>query len=384
LSQPAGIVERMFDPVDVLEDAVEKLAAAEAPADLVRLSRVIERLEFQRLRAVAHMDRTGSYAEDGMLSAAAWLRHRCHMTYGSAAASVALARKLERLPETAAAFAAGEVSRHHARVLADACTTARRDAIVQLEPQLVAAAQTTDPREFRNLVAYVSDALDGDGGAATAEAQHQRRYLHVSPLLDGMYAIDGLADREGAEMLLTSLHAAADPPWRGDTRTTAQRRYDALLRICEAAAPSLDDGPGRAHQVHTNVTVDIEVLERRGGPALAHRVRSDAAHVGYLPPETLRRISCDAHIARVITDGTSQPLDVGRTTRVVPHALWRALVARDRGCVAPGCDRPPGWCDVHHRTHWADGGETNLTNCELRCRRHHRAVHEDTREQRPP
>jgi Domain of unknown function (DUF222) len=350
----------------------------------VRLSRVIERLEFQRIRAVAHLDRTASYIDDGALSAASWLRHHCRLTFGAAAASVRLARKLERLPETAAAFAAGEVSRHHARVLADACTTERGDAVVELEPQLVTAARATDPREFRNLVASVSDALDGDGGAASANAQHERRRLHVSRLLDGMVAIDGLLDGEAGETVLSALDAATETPQLGEGRAPTQRRADALVNLCQAAMSQLTSGPGRARRPQIDVTVDLEVLERRGGDALAHRVRSDAAHLGYLPPETLRRISCDADIARVITDGSSQPLDVGRTTRVVPNALWRALVARDRGCIAPGCDRPPGWCDVHHRTHWADGGETNLTNCELRCRRHHRAVHENTREQRPP
>jgi hypothetical protein len=365
----------MFDVLDELEEAIDKVAAGEADVDVVRLSRLAERLEFQRLRAVRRLDRSRRYAADGALSAAGWLRHRCQMTYGAAAGSVAVARKLDVLPALSDAFAAGEVTRQHARILADACTAAREDAIRELEPQLVAAAKATDAREFRNLVGAVADAIDGDGGAASAEAQHERRLLHVSPLLDGMYAIDGLADREGAEILLGALHAATDPPM-SDGRTAGQRRYDALIRVCEAAAPALDPGPGRARQVHANVTVDLEVLERRGGPALATRVRADAAHVGRLSAETLRRMTCDADIARVVTDGASAPLDVGRRTRVASPSLWRALVARDGGCVADGCDRPPGWCDVHHRIHWADGGSTNLENCELRCRRHHRAVHE--------
>ncbi|MGH9174625.1 MAG: HNH endonuclease signature motif containing protein, partial [Vicinamibacterales bacterium] len=37
--------------------------------------------------------------------------------------------------------------------------------------------------------------------------------------------------------------------------------------------------------------------------------------------------------------------------------------------MAPGCDRPPGWCDVHHRKHWVDGGPTSIQNLELRCHR---------------
>jgi hypothetical protein len=43
----------------------------------------------------------------------------------------------------------------------------------------------------------------------------------------------------------------------------------------------------------------------------------------------------------------------------------------------PGCDRPPTWCDVHHRKHWADGGRTCADNGVLLCERHHTLVHQD-------
>ena len=72
----------------------------------------------------------------------------------------------------------------------------------------------------------------------------------------------------------------------------------------------------------------------------------------------------------------SQPLDVGRATRVIAPAQRRALAVRDRGCVFPGCERPLAWCDAHHLWHWIDGGPTDLANLALVCRAHHRAVHE--------
>ena len=73
--------------------------------------------------------------------------------------------------------------------------------------------------------------------------------------------------------------------------------------------------------------------------------------------------------------GKSEVIDVGRRTRVVSPALRRAIVARDRGCVFPGCDAPAAWCDVHHLVHWSRGGPTNEVNCVLLCTRHHTVVH---------
>ena len=72
----------------------------------------------------------------------------------------------------------------------------------------------------------------------------------------------------------------------------------------------------------------------------------------------------------------SQPLDVGRASRVVSPAQRSALAVRDGGCVFSDCDRPLAWCEAHHLVHWIDGGPTDLDNLALLCRAHHRAVHE--------
>ena len=72
----------------------------------------------------------------------------------------------------------------------------------------------------------------------------------------------------------------------------------------------------------------------------------------------------------------TQPLEVGRTSRVVQPAQRSALAVRDGGCVFPDCDRPLAWCEAHHLRHWLHGGPTDLANLALLCRVHHRAVHE--------
>ncbi|MFD4469978.1 HNH endonuclease signature motif containing protein, partial [Rhodococcus sp. NPDC058505] len=58
-----------------------------------------------------------------------------------------------------------------------------------------------------------------------------------------------------------------------------------------------------------------------------------------------------------------------------PRRLRRALDARDCGCAYPGCGRPTAWTDAHHIHHWANGGETKLSNLVLLCRFHHRYIH---------
>ncbi len=89
--------------------------------------------------------------------------------------------------------------------------------------------------------------------------------------------------------------------------------------------------------------------------------------------ETARRIACDAGKV-VMRHRSGQILSVGRKTRTIPPPIRRALEFRDRGCRFPGCTSQH--CDAHHIEHWADGGETKLSNLVLLCRRHHRLLHE--------
>ena len=95
-----------------------------------------------------------------------------------------------------------------------------------------------------------------------------------------------------------------------------------------------------------------------------------------LSAATLRRMACDAEIIPTVLNSKGRVIDVGRRTRRVSEALRCVLIARDGGCVWPGCDAPPSRCDAHHIKHWADGGLTNADNLALLCHRHHILLHE--------
>jgi hypothetical protein len=124
-----------------------------------------------------------------------------------------------------------------------------------------------------------------------------------------------------------------------------------------------------------STVVDLRVFET-DHPDLVADLRAEAEHVGPLSRATLERLSCDCEISRIVTDGPSHIIDVGRTTRTVPDKLWRALVTRDRHCQHPGCDRPP-LAPVKHTTSGTGhaAGPPTLNNLKLLCWAHHREIH---------
>lgn len=67
-------------------------------------------------------------------------------------------------------------------------------------------------------------------------------------------------------------------------------------------------------------------------------------------------------------------LDLGRSVRTATPAQRRALGARDRGCVWPGCTIPARWCEVHHVPGWVHGSRTDVAEMALACGAHHQQV----------
>ena len=111
-----------------------------------------------------------------------------------------------------------------------------------------------------------------------------------------------------------------------------------------------------------------------GGPGDGFHERDEGSSMGGGVATQLRTAA--AKLPPVLGGAPTQPLEVGRTSRVVTAAQRAALAVRDGGCAVAGCDRPLGWCEAHHLRHWLHGGPTDLANLALVCRAHHRAVHE--------
>jgi len=338
--------------------------------DLAELERASGALEVERGRRIAEIERRQVHRLDGHLSVASWLTARFRLAWSTAVRQVRQARALEAMPLAREALAEGDLSRSAVDVLV-AARESNVEAFGRDEGSLVEAARTMPYAELRRVAAYWREAVEPARFEREHEHRNAMRRLYVSPMLDGMVRVDGDLDPETGQTLITALRSVQDAETRRgpDVRSAAQRRADALGEICRRWLDGSNRPVVAGERPHVTVTVDLESLERRAGR------RCELEDAGPIPAEAARRLACDASVARVITSGRSEPLDVGRRTPVVPSALRRAVVVRDGRCRFPSCDRPQAWCDAHHVVHWADGGSTSLDNLVLLCRPHHRAVH---------
>jgi hypothetical protein len=183
-------------------------------------------------------------------------------------------------------------------------------------------------------------------------------------------------------------HAPADqPPAADNDGASAQIRH--LLHADDDAddGPDGDDEPPDVGHRRTDPLPKIrprpgsdaeaawEALFEAGVPGLPEPARLD--WFGDIPAAVAQRIACDCDVWRCVLDSnTGLPLEVGRTHRIVPHWIRKALHARDQGCRFPGCTAPVAWTDAHHWKAWYHGGETNIENLLSLCRFHHVIVHE--------
>ncbi len=406
--------------------------APEAPPDLDRLGNRIAELS-ARIQAATYellcylrvFDRHHGW--EGFRSCAHWLNWRTGLDLGAAREKLRVAAALADLNHLSAGMACGRLSYSVVRAIT-------RVATPDNEACLVAIACCATGAQVERLVRAWRQA-DEDAQPDAEQVRLARRTLSTRMDEDGMVVLRARLTPEVGAVVLRALEAALEqvPAAAQDAASIAQRRADALGLVAESAlAGGLDPGStGDRYQVTVHVEADglscqeVAAVPRHvsaeiapgNEPALepaaasldgvADQVSiehaddlsvteathdrdravpmpgSDAGqavieqaggiHIG---KEAARRVACDAGLVELRHAGDGEVLDVGRRTRTIPTALRRALQSRDRNqCQFPGCSSRH--CDAHHVVHWADGGETQLTNLVSLCRFHHRAVHEE-------
>jgi hypothetical protein len=361
-----------------LGDAISSFASCVAAVDgaalgegLIQVRESTDRLEAVFADGLRRFDKSGEFAADGALNIVSWLRWKCRLSGGAAAERVTIARQLDQLPKTEAAFARGDLGYQHVAAIARTADNVGAAAVRKEEGQLLKAAETLDPGQFTGVVKSFEHRVDAAVALAEANRAHARRYLHLSESSNGLVHLEGLLDSEGGATLKTALNALMPPPRQDDDRSAGQRRADALVDLARAALDGRTLGTVGGQRPHLVITTSIDTLAGvPGAPA------AQLEGMGPIPMETAQRHACDATVSYV----PGQAELAGETShehRQISASTRRALVARDRDCVFPGCDRPASWCDGHHLVWWTRGGKTQLPNLALVCGRHHRKLHEE-------
>ncbi|WP_078293952.1 HNH endonuclease signature motif containing protein [Mycobacterium sp. D16R24] len=253
------------------------------------------------------------------------------------------------------------------------------------EKQLAGLAGTLRPDELRKAADRLLAYLDPDG-SLTGDADRARRRgfrmgrqgldlmtpgtFDLDPelrsYLDAIfakYAAPGVCNPEGETPCVDG-----DPDTaRRDARSLAQRQHDALKAMCRSVLSSGELGRHRGLPVTAVVTTTLRELETGAG----HGVTGGGS---LLPITDLIRMASHAHHYLTVFDDDGRALHLGRAKRVASEDQRIVLIAKDRGCTYPGCDRPAYHCQVHHMDEWARGGKTDVDALALGCEGHHKLL----------
>ena len=272
--------------------------------------------------------------------------------------------------------------------------------------RLVAEAAGLTLEQLAARARQARDTLDVSGVPEREEERRDRRFLTLTRLTDGMTRLAGLLDPESAAIIGGAIDAITSPRRGGprfvdttaapvatadsDTRTIPQLMVDALVDIVQLATKA-DSSTAKGTKGNTGtgttgtaksgrlfgqrrigVRVHIAQRDLATGEGFAH-IEGQSAVVSVA---TAQRIACDTGIIPIAFDTDGHIINVGREQRYHTHRQRIGLAARDGGCRADGCQRPPDFCEAHHIDEWLrDTGETSIRRGILLCRHHHTLIH---------
>jgi hypothetical protein len=154
----------------------------------------------------------------------------------------------------------------------------------------------------------------------------------------------------------------------GDERTIDQIRADIFLDLLKGR----NVNTSHRDRAVIDITVDLTTLagldDKPGeipgwGPVIADIARQVAQEQD------------DAQWRYTITDPDGQMVSNGTTRRRPTTTMKRAVEAKARTCVFPGCRMPSRECDIDHNQAWNEGGATTECNLAPLCRHHHTIKH---------
>jgi Domain of unknown function (DUF222) len=261
------------------------------------------------------------------------------------------------------------------------------EALTNAARELLDDAATLTAGQLHRRARQCRDDLDDTEVIDRERAQLEQQHLKAWKRGDGMVEGRFLYAPEPGAFLLSVLDELTSPRRGGprfvkkedreridaiakDPRSTeriAAEGFLELLRIGADADPGTVFGSRRPA---VRVIVTKETLETGKG----HGSIQDTGEAVSIA--TVRREICRGGTVPVVLDDDGQCVNVGREQRLFTRRQRIGLAVRDGGCIWPGCDRPPSWCEAHHINQWKrDRGRTDIADGVLLCKHHHLLLH---------
>ena len=416
------------DPATVSED--ERLGVLDA---LESVDRLLTGASMRQLVAVD--DRRELDARFGM-TPGAYSEQRYHKDRRTWMATIRRGRSLAtRLPDIFQALCDGRLSTDRANLIADAVNVRNADLLAAMQDALLQLSDAL-PRhkEFAQQLRALTAAADQDGpepGPEDSSAKVGRTGDHLVGVMD-IYGLDAVA----VEQLINTEVDALRRRWQADVDANPELVMPAGATLVQQAITELiirgagaDTSASKPVVNKLSLVVDADRVDELdpilasvlsgtgtgrftdgyhastlrfvgpfggddpastdhacGGCGEHHQLPDgfggrcisvttpDGDHI-HLDASRWQLLLCDADISEILLDRLGEPLTIRDRARFADAKMRTALVARDGGCVFPGCDAPASWCDAHHVIEYSRAGRTVIVNLALLCRRHHGIVH---------
>ncbi|MEZ0356699.1 HNH endonuclease signature motif containing protein [Mycobacterium sp. SA01] len=290
------------------------------------------------------------------------------------------------LPQTAQAWAAGELDVEHLQVIQkffrQLPSHVPPTVVEAAEKSLAEKAAVLRPDQLESVAERLALHLNPDGLFSDEDRARQRSFTWSRrQRTDGMSEGKLVADPETralidaafakfaapgmcnpADETPTVLDEPTDYARQRDSRTRGQRQHDALKAMMRGQLGDPRLGQHKGLPVTVIATATIQDLQAQSGHAVT-------AGGTLLPIPDLIRMASHAYHYLALFDGVDgRALWLGRTKRIASADQRIMLHAKYRGCSRPGCDAPGYHSDVHHAAQdWKTGGNTDIDDLTLAC-----------------
>jgi hypothetical protein len=379
---------------------------------------------------IAAIERRGTYRADDHRTMTAYLRATCNTSGAQITNDRKLARLVNDHPAVGDALLDGRISVGHALEIGRVQANPR---IAQLLPLVLGVflddAEHSSHRDFHDDIDEFIQLVDQDGAFADLASAVEGRTAHVNDVAGTLAVTVVGGDPVTSAQFIAVFESFVEGEYRADVaarhemygdeadqhplpRTTAQRRYDAMISMAAAAAASpegralpeptahivIDERSAHEALTHAGITLpngNVVELDDDGNPdheavlaSLADELvadpeafrtrRCETSTGAKIHPNVALRALLTGHVRRVVVDSQGVVVDYGTKQRLFSGLARQAALLLASTCTHPGCRLPARLCEVDHITEWSTGnGATDQDNADVRCGAHNRFKHRE-------